>query len=192
MHDISLGVSIRDYLTGETIESTTYEDLRQALARLLVEEKGFVKERIKPRVPVRFPIEGRDYVRLLDFVVYGEDDSPLMAILFCAGDVRTYLREALAATRLIEGGPAPLTLVTDSKDATLLAAVDGTELGRGMAAVPSLERLREFALTHPRPLMTPEALERERRIAYAYGESLHSCCAHAACTIKGKGGGFQD
>ena len=40
MHEVSLGQSIQDYLTGENLDMTTYEDLRQGLARLLVEEKG--------------------------------------------------------------------------------------------------------------------------------------------------------
>ena len=41
MHEVSLGGVIADYLTGEQLERTTYEDLRQALAKFLVEERGF-------------------------------------------------------------------------------------------------------------------------------------------------------
>lgn len=55
MHETSLGETLRDYLTGESIEATTYEDLRQALARLLVEGLGYPAERVVPRLAVRFP-----------------------------------------------------------------------------------------------------------------------------------------
>ena len=40
--------SLRDYLTGEELPDTDDERLRQQLARLLVEEKGFAKAELEP------------------------------------------------------------------------------------------------------------------------------------------------
>lgn len=54
MHETSLGSVLRDYLTGESIDETTYEEFRQALARLLVEEKGYPRERLRPKVPLNY------------------------------------------------------------------------------------------------------------------------------------------
>lgn len=54
MHEVSLGATLRDYLTGQDVDHTTYEDLRQALARLLVEELGHPRALVEPRVRVWF------------------------------------------------------------------------------------------------------------------------------------------
>ena len=56
MHEVSLGATLRDYLTGQDVDHTTYEDLRQALARLLVEELGHPRGLVEPRVRVRFDV----------------------------------------------------------------------------------------------------------------------------------------
>jgi len=192
VHDISLGITIQDYLTGESIEATTYEDLRQALARLLVEELGYPRSALRPRVAVTFPIEGRLYSRVVDYAACDEAGAPLLAVLFCSGDILTYQRESLAAARLMERGPAALVAVTDTRNAVLLATRDGAELGRSMAALPRWETLLELARAHsPRPLGEAQR-DREGRILFAYSESLYSCCGHAVCAAETKGGRWRD
>lgn len=190
MHDVSLGTTIMDYLTGEELDATTYEDLRQAMARLLVEEKGYPKDHLRPRVPVTIPVEGKDYTRLLDIVAYDDTNAPLLALLFCPGVVTTYHREALASARLLAPAPAPLIVVTDTKDAVVLETAGGTELGQGLLAVPDWQRLHKLALEHPAPEISEERKQRESRILYAYSESLYDCCGGAACAIASKGGRF--
>lgn len=190
MHDVSLGTTITDYITGETLDATTYEDLRQAMARLLVEEKGYPKKRLAPRVAVTIPIEGRDYSRLLDLVAYDEAGQPLLALLFCPGVVTTYNREALASARLLSPRPAPLVVVTDTKEAIVLETNQGEPLGEGLLAVPDWQRLQELAAAHPPPEMDDARRLRESRILYAYSESLYDCCGGAACAIAAKGGRF--
>lgn len=190
MHDVSLGTTIEDYLTGESIEATTYEDLRQAMARLLVEEKGYPRERLEPRVKVSVPVDGKEYTRIVDLVVFSETGAPLMALLFCPGVVTTYNRESLAAARLLATGSAPLVTVTDSKEAVVLETATGDVLGEGLLAIPDWERLQKLAREHPAKEITPEQRERENRILYAYSESLYACCGGAACAAASKGGRF--
>lgn len=191
MHDVSLGTVIQDYLTGESLEATTYEDLRQAMARLLVEEKGYPRPRLKPRVAVSFPVEqGRLYTRLVDLVAFAEQERPLLALIFCPGIVTTYTREALAAARLLPGGAAALVVITDSKEAVVLETGQGELLGSGLAAIPDWRRLQVLAAQHQAPELDAERKDRERRILYAYSESLYACCGGAACAIAAKGGRF--
>ena len=192
MHDISLGQTIRDYLTGEEIESTTYEDLRQALARMLVEEKGYPKGSLIPRAPVTFPVEGREYTRLVDLAALDDEDRPLIIYIFCSGVVTTYERETLAAARLFPNGPAPLAAATDTKEASLLAVKDGERLGQGMAALPDWNKVLELAAKHPSPPLDATRRDREQRILYCYSESLYDCCSEAACTISERGGRFSE
>jgi len=191
MHDISLGQSIRDYLTGEEVELTTYEDLRQGLARLLVEEKGYPRERLKPRCAVSLPIEGREYVRIVDLAAFDETGKPLLLVLFCSGDPSTYQRECLAAARLFPEGPAALSIVTDTHEAVLLESARGTQLGAGMGAVPDWERLKDLAARHPAAALDAEHRDKEQRILYAYSESLYTCCSHATCAVESKGGRWK-
>lgn len=175
MHEESYGTIIRDYLTGEELEETSYEEFRQALARLLVEERGYPKESLVPKRGLTFPVDGRDYTRMIDLTVFGPGGDPLLLVFFCSGEPGTYVREALAAARLHDP-PAPLVLTTDTKTAVLAEAAGGATLGEGMRAVPRHETLLELAAAHPAAPAAPDRAERERRILYAYSEMLSSCC----------------
>lgn len=191
MHDVSLGHTLEDYLTGEPLEATTYEDLRQALARLLVEELGWPRDRLQPRQRLEIPGEQDTYVRLVDFIVRDAADAPLCLLDFCPGEVSTFVRETLAAARIHPDGPIPLAVITDSKDALLLAVATGDVLGQGMRALPHWEALQALAAAHAVPPLAPRQLELERRICHAYSESRHSCCSHAAACQLARGGGRQ-
>lgn len=186
MHEESFGNVIRDYLTGEEIVETSYEEFRQALARMLVEEKGYPKERLTPKVGVCFPVDGKDYTRMIDLVATDTAGQPLLFIIFCSGEPGTYIREALAAARVYrcdspEGG-APLVLVTDTHEAVLLEAATGRELGRGMRAVPTWQGAMDRHA--PAPHLSEEAKNRERRILFAYSEFLADGCCQGACRPK--------
>lgn len=209
MHEVSLGATLRDYLTGQDVDHTTYEDLRQALARLLVEELGHPRGLVEPRVRVRFDVPPSDDVpfspssspspeasqasesaadpdegcRVVDLTLRDDDGTPLCLVLFCPGAPGTYARESVAAARLFPGGPAPLVAVTDTRDALLIAAVDGAVLGEGMRALPKRDDLRRLAAEHPCPPLTPERAAGERRILGAYTAFLKRCCGEDVCLL---------
>lgn len=191
MHEISLGGCISDYLTGADVPNTTYEEVRQALARMLVEELGYPKDRLRSKVGVRFVLDdggdgglaGQEYCRVADLVAYDEADRPLLVIIFCSGMPGTYDRETVAAARLIPGGPAPLAVSTDTRDAVLLSVSDGATLGQGMRALPRWEELPGLAEGRRMEPLGGDRLVRERRILYAYSELLTSCCEGTCCPI---------
>ncbi|HDQ39621.1 MAG TPA: type I restriction endonuclease subunit R [Desulfonatronum sp.] len=175
MHESSLGQVFQDYLTGEQVVETTYEDLRQALARMLVEEKGYPKDKLKPKVPITFEIDGKTFTRRVDVVAYDDHDAPLMALVFCSGTPETYTREATYAGRLLPDGPAPLVIVTDNKDARLLRTRDGKQLAEGFSSIPTWEKLLELAAKHPAPTLDPQRLLKEQRVFYMYSGFLEGC-----------------
>jgi len=185
MHEESLGTVIRDYLTGEELAETSYEQFRQALARMLAEERGYPKERLVPKAGVRIPVDGRQYTRMVDLVALGADGTPLLLIIFSSGEPGSYLRESLAAARLYVP-PVPLTLVTDTKTATLAATASGEILGSGIRAIPQYGELPELARTHPISPLTDARADRERRILYAYSEMLSGGCCQGACRPKAR------
>jgi hypothetical protein len=184
MHEESLGTVIRDYLTGEELVETSYEEFRQGLARLLVEERGYPRERLTPKVGVCFPAQGSQYTRMVDLAATDETGRVLLFIIFCSGEPGSYRREALAAARVYDQGPAPLALVTDTREALLLDVASGREIGRGMCAVPRYEALA--ALAGPLPPLSAEALDREQRILFAYSELLADGCCQGACRPKAR------
>jgi hypothetical protein len=186
MHEESLGSVIRDYLSGEELEETSYEEFRQALARMLVEEKGYPKESLVSKTGVCFPVDGKDYTRMVDLTALGPDGEPLLLIIFCSGEPGTYVREALAAARLHQP-PVPLVLTTDTKSAELVATVRGTTLASGMRAVPLYQDLAGLAQANPMAAPSSDQVERERRILYAYSEMLSGGCCQGACRPKARG-----
>lgn len=184
MHEISLGGTVHDYLSGNEVPNTTYEDVRQALARMLVEEKGYPREQLRSKVAISFPIhdrgEDKTYTRVVDIVAYDAHGRPLLVLIFCSGGPSSYDRETVAAARLIENGPAPLALVTDTQDAVLLDVRSGETIRRGLPAVLDWDELvAEAAQRNPEPL-TGKRLEGERRILYTYSEILAGCCTESA------------
>ncbi len=182
MHEESLNRVIRDYLTGEEVAETSYEEFRQALAKLLVEERDYPKDRLCAKVGVCFPVDGRDYTRMVDLAAFSGDGAPLLAVIFCSGEPGSYIRETLAASRLFPGGPAPLALITDTREALLLRVADGRILARGgMRVIPFHDELAALAASSAAPPLSEAALARERRILFAYSEFLSGGCCAGAC-----------
>ncbi len=176
MHEVSLGYTITDYLSGRAIEATTYEDLRQAMTRMLVERKGYPAERLSSKVEVRFPVQDRIYTRTVDLVAYDEAGAPLVLILFCAGEVETYTREAVAAARLLQEGPAGLVLVTDTQSAMLVRVADREPMeSRDYHNIPDWDRLRELVSQTSRYELTEKARHLEARLLYALSELSCGC-----------------
>ena len=181
MHEVSFGNTLRDYLTGDEIEETTYEEFRQALARLLVEERGYPREGLTPRVEVGYEVDGEHYARSLDLVANGPDGRPVLAVIFCPGKVGSFERETRVAAQLLEGGPAPLALVTDTREASLLDVATGEMLCEGMASIPRWEELLTLAAQVRVPELTEERRAKLVRIFHTYCGFLVDSCCNAPC-----------
>ena len=186
MHESSLGGTLRDYLTGEEIDETTFEEFRQLLARLLVEEMGYPKERIKAKVGLKYTVEGEVFERPLDYVVYDEQGKPIFVILFCAGDVGSFDRETVCAGRLIEGGPVPYALITDTMDASLLDVKTGDAVAHGMKAVPSWDKLNEMVAASDMKPLTEEQREKQTRVFHTYCGFIYGTCCSESCSLPPK------
>lgn len=183
MHETSLGGTLRDYLTGEEIDETTFEEFRQALARFMVEEKGYPKEQLKAKVPLSYCVEGEEYERPIDLVLYDEDGKPVFIVIFCAGEVGSFERETVCAGRLIEGGPVPYALVSDSMDASLMDVRTGDRIERSMNAVPEYGKLLEMVdEAEVRPL-TDEQKEKQTRVFHTYCGFIYGTCCSESCSL---------
>lgn len=176
MHEVSLNRLITDYISGEEIMDTTYEDLRQALARMLVEDKKYPRVSVRPKYTLEYEVDGEMQQAVIDIAVFSEEGSPLLALFFCPGEIGTFIRESVAAARVHQPAPFPLVAVTDSMDLVLVAAADEQEIGQGFYALPLWSALHERANEYAFESLAPDRLNRERRILYAYGGLGGPCC----------------
>jgi hypothetical protein len=179
VHEISLGGAIRDYLSGEERELTTYEDLRQALARYLVEERGYDPSRLRSHYPVAYEAAGEKLQREADVVMLLASGDPGLLLVFCPGQINTYVREVLAMARLCPPLPCPLAVVTDMRDAKLLAVKNGAELARGLASLPDQPGMETLAGEHALEPLNDERREKEGRILHTYTGFLKNCCGES-------------
>lgn len=184
MHEISLGGTITDYLSGEQRELTTYEDLRQALARFLVEERGFSPDSLKSHHPIFYEADGKVEEREADIALFDSSGRLCLILVFCAGQINTYAREVRAMARLAMPNPAPLAVVTDTREADLIAVRDGSILAKGLHALPGQEEMVALATAHAYPALTMEQRDRENRILHTYTGFLKTCCS-PSCPIPG-------
>jgi len=181
MHEVRFDQVIQDYLTGENLQMTTYEDIRQALARILVEEKGYPLNNIKPRYKLSLGLDDVDYSIKLDFLVT-IDEHPVLILGFCPGAVSTYITQYVSVARIFPGGPVPFVLVTDSKDASLVRVKDKKEICRGYHCIPNWQQLHNMYNECPDCSFTPERLEKEKRVAHAMFALSDGYCS-SICTI---------
>lgn len=187
MHELNLGYTVQDYISGEEVEATTYEDIRQDLARFLVEGKGVPKEAIQSKVQVTADIDGKPYVQQVDLVIGPGANGPIMALKFCAGQVETYTRQVLAAARLLSQGPARLAVVTDTQKVLVLQVADGQLLREcPYEQFPDWEEMQDIAQSVPGYHLSLDKKNKEGRLLYALSE-LSCSCSQESCSLPDKG-----
>jgi hypothetical protein len=182
MHEVSLNRVITDYLSGQEIMDTTYEDLRQALARMLVEDRKYPRKCVRAKHALQYEVDGQLELVSIDLAVFSPAGEPLLALFFCPGEVGTFVRESVAAARIHLPAPFPLVAVTDSMELQLVEARTGDVLAEGFNAVPLWHDLGNLATAHPCPPLGSERLARERRIVLAYNGLGGPCCG-GACAL---------
>lgn len=111
MRETSLNNSLRDYRTEQHHKATTYDDLRQALARLMVEERGYPRSQLLSQVPIEITTIEGTFCRSIDIVAYDAQKNPLLMVLFCLGHVNTFVRESIVAARIAMHTPFPWLLL---------------------------------------------------------------------------------
>lgn len=172
---------LTDFLTGETLADTDDERYRQQLARLLVEDKGFAKEEIEPRLVIETLFAGNFVTSRVDLVIRIAGRRRLV-LRYGPGSLVTRQRPALAAARVLDPHQViPLTAVSNGRDAELLDSRSGKVLGQGLAAIPDREQLLALTAESDFSPWPPERREPELRILNAY--DVEVCCAGAPCAL---------
>jgi hypothetical protein len=162
--------TIIDFVTGKKLPNIGAEENRQAVARFLVEDKGYLKSDIAIDVDIAMTIAGEAYQSQIDLAVSLDQGSVYFMVFKCAAaSLGSREREIVAAARLLEPNyQIPYAVVSDGKAAIVLDTVSGKKIGEGMTAIPSKEQaLGTFKSIALIPL-PEERLDRERLIFRTY------------------------
>ncbi len=180
-HHLLLGEQI-DYLTGEAIADTHDERYRQALAKLLVEKKGYDKSDILPRRKLIVAAGDKRAQVQIDFIVL-INDAVAMIIRYGPGSLVTRHRPAIAASRVLAAYQIPLVVVTNGLDADVIDGKTGRVLSTGLDTIPDREALLAICLTGAGEPISPERAESEQRILYAYDVDDSCPCDDNICRL---------
>ena len=165
-HHLVLG-ELEDFLTGETIEDNHDERLRQKVARFLVEQKGYDKTDILPRIELTAVAGDKKALLRIDFCVRLFDKAVLL-VKYGPGSIVTRTRCAMAAARILEPYQIPFVVVTNGIDAEIVDGATGKNLGSDLSSIPDKrEMLERFDGLEFAPVPAKKA-EMESRVLYAY------------------------
>ena len=180
-HHLILG-TLTDAITGESLTDTHDERHRQALARLLIENKGYEKKDVAPRQPLIVRAGDRRALIKVDFVV-SLANRLVMVIKYGPGSIVTRHRSALAVARLLASYQIPVAVATNGEDADILDGDTGRVIGQGLAGIPDKHLLRGIAKNHSFASISPERAQIESRVLYAYEVDGSCPCDDTICRL---------
>ena len=177
-HHIVYG-ALQDFLTGETLPDTDDERIRQQLARLLVEQLGYAKQELEPRLTIVSNF-GNRVVTTIELCAC-IDGRRLFILRYGPGSLVTREKAAIAAARILDPDyRIPLAIVTNGRDAELLETAHGKVLGTGMGCIPSHQQAQVLAQTVVfEPFADPEKRDQALRILNVF--DLEVCCFGTSC-----------
>lgn len=178
-HHIVYGV-LQDYLTGETLPDTDDERIRQGLARLLVEQLGYGKDELEPRLTISSCFNDNRVRTLIELTVR-INGRRLFILRYGPGSLVTRETAAVAAARILDPSyRIPLAIVTNGRDAELLETGRGKVLAAGMDCIPTRNQagalLQEYVFE---PFTDPGRRDKALRILNIFDQEV--CCAGTSC-----------
>jgi len=158
---------ITDFVTGRKVPNIGAEEHRQAVEKLLINDKGFRGEDIEVDADIELMIGNEPYRSQVDLVVSAAGKR-FMAIKCVAGSLGSREREILSASRLLDVYPIPVSVVSDGKTAIVMDTDSGKKRGEGLGAIPSKADARKIMRDASDKPLPKNRLEREKLIFRAY------------------------
>lgn len=173
-HHLIYGV-LKDYLSGEELSDTDDEQIRQRLSRMMVEEKGFSRQELIPRLKIETLFSSSFVTSTIEITVELEQKQ-LMILRYGPGSLVSRERSTIAAARVLNPDyRIPLAVITNGRDAELLDTYTGKILGTGLCFIPDRKRAKNLlAEVSFLPPLDGKQKERELRILNAF--DVERCC----------------
>ena len=178
-HHIVYG-ELQDYLTGEILQDTDDERIRQDLARFFVKKLGYAKEELEPRLTIVTQFNGIRVESTVELTISLENKR-FIILRYGPGSLVTREKAAIAAARILDPlYRIPLAIVTNGRDAELLETARGRILATGMGCIPTREKagqlIKDYSFV---PFNDPVKHEQALRILNAFDVEI--CCAGKHC-----------
>jgi hypothetical protein len=167
--------TLADYLTGEELTDTDDERIRQGLFRMMVEEKGYPRDMLLPRLKID-TLFTRNFVTSTIELAVRIESKPFMILRYGPGSLVSRERSAIAAARvLFDDFCVPLAVVTNGRDAELLDTRTGKILGYGLHSIPAYETAGNLMKTLAF-FPTLKGIKRERELRILNAFDVERCC----------------
>jgi len=178
-HHIVYGV-LQDYLTGEVLQDTDDERIRQQLMQRMVEQLGYAKDELEPRLKILSEFNNKKTETLIELAVR-VNGKRLFILRYAPGSLVTREKAAVAAARILDPDyRIPLAVVTNGRDAELLETGSEKVIGTGMASIPDRQEAQRLMSCYDfEPYQDVEQRERALRILNVFDEEI--CCAGNKC-----------
>lgn len=165
-HHLIMG-EINDFITGETLKDTHDERYRQKIARLLVNQKSYLKTDVHMRNDLQVQAGENRAIVKVDFSIH-LSDRICMIINYGPGSIVTRRRPLLAASRILTRYQIPIAVITNGEDAEVLEGTSGDVISQGLDSIPSKPQLMEIVGKDQFNQIPSERAEMESRILYCY------------------------
>jgi len=153
-------------------------EARKLIYFLLVGKKGYQPEDIEKKVLFEVKLDHETLHSSVDFVV-SVSGKRSMIIKCASGSLSSRERQAVAAARLLGSSPVPVAVVADPVNAEVLDVATGKVIGEGFGAIPVKEQLVQMLSERPLLQLSPERLEKEKRILLAF-DAIRCCVPQGA------------
>ena len=180
-HHLVLG-KLQDYITGDILLDTDDERCRQAIARLLVNRKGFRRDEIQPRVNLLVQAGGKKAIIKIDYALRISERIGML-VNFGPGSIVTRRRPLLAASRTLTSYQIPTVVATNGLDAEILDGISGKVISRGLESIPDREQLLKIVAEARFSRIPAKVAEMESRILYCYEVDGACPCDEDVCRL---------
>lgn len=180
-HHLILGELV-DVITGQVLADTHDERYRQKLAKILMNDRGFLRSEIQSRISLRVAAGANCAVVKVDLAAT-LSGRIVMIVKYGPGSLVTRHRPALAASRLLAPYQIPVVVVTNGEDADILDGPTGEVTASGLAAIPSRTALAARCADFPFPPISGKRAEMESRIVYTYEVDGACPCDDTVCRL---------
>jgi len=180
-HHLIMGETI-DYISGDSINDTHDERLKQKIAKLLITEKGYSKEDIQLRKKISVTVNGNTGIAIIDFIIRIDNQS-FAIIKYGPGSLVTRQRPALSLGRIYEKHIIPVSVVTNGFDAIVMDTDTGKVVGNGLDAIFSKKEALIRLCTFNKKQLTEKRMDKEQRILYAMEILTQRECDEYTCNL---------
>ena len=153
----------REVEDGEDLASVA----RKTIEYLLLEKKGYQPDEVRKNIVFEVVLGKETVGSSVDFIVTVEGKKA-MVVKCSSGSLSSRERQAVAAARLLDSPPVPIAVVADPVNAEVLDTMTGKVIGEGFGAIPVREQLVKLLAEKELKALSPERIEKEKRILLAF------------------------